>query len=112
MFRLSLLLSALFLQLPAGQAVLTDLQYAALLRYGYSARPFISERRKLRSFAKISPSKAEKIAKELCMKSEKILSIRLTRERKLLYYRLGSKNRIAKINALDAAVIECKRREN
>ncbi len=112
MFRLSVLLTAVLMQLPASQALLTDLQYAALLRYEYSARPFNISHQKLHSFAKISPSEAEKIAKESCMKSEKIVSISLRREQKLLYYRLGSKKRVAKINALDAGVIECKRREN
>jgi len=112
MFRLSVLLTAVLMQLPAGQALLTDLQYAALLRYEFGPRTFTGERQKLRSFAKVSPSEAERIAKMSCMKGEKIVSINLRRERKLLYYRVVSKKRVAKINALDASVIGCRRREN
>ncbi len=112
MFRLSVLLTAVLMQLPASQALLTDLQYAALLRYEYIAKPFKISSHKLHSFAKISPSEAEKIAKESCFKSERIVSISLRREQKLLYYRLGSKKRVVKINALDATLIECRRREN
>ncbi|WP_457592982.1 hypothetical protein [Hydrogenimonas sp.] len=93
------------------QAELTDLQYAALLRYDGRMGLQVGKRQKMRSFAEISPSKAEEIAEKVCMKGEEIDSIRLMRERKLLYYRLGSKDKIAKINALDGALIQCRRRE-
>ncbi len=89
---------------------LSDLEYATLLRYEGRSGLIVGKYQKMRSFAKISPSKAEEIAKKSCMKDEEIGYIRLKRERKLLYYRLGSRDKIAKINALDGTLIECKRR--
>ncbi len=111
MYREIILATALSVSLWSGQRELSDLEYAALLRYEGRAQLVIGKYQKMRSFAKISPSKAEEIAKSECMNGEEIASIRLKRERKLLYYRLGSEKRVAKVNALDGALIDCRRRE-
>ncbi|BBG65309.1 hypothetical protein NNO_0606 [Hydrogenimonas sp.] len=106
-----ILLLAAIISLQAEQAQLSDLEYSSLLRYDFRPNRPVGKYEKLRSYAKVSPSKAQEIARKSCSGGEEIDYTRLARERRLLFYRIFTKSYIVKVNALDGALIECKRRK-
>ncbi len=103
-----LLLSLPLLAVGEGRSELGDRQLAELHRYNNRPSLAIGERRKLHSFARVTPREAKRIAKE-CDSGSVAASIRLVREHKKLYYLLESERAVVKVNALDGKVIGCER---